>query len=48
VEEREGKLFGYEMKWQSQPAKAPKDWQAAYPEASFEIVHQENYLNFLQ
>jgi len=48
VEEREGKLFGYEMKWQHQPAKAPKDWQAAYPEASFQIVHRENYLNFLQ
>ncbi|MDZ7363672.1 MAG: ATP-binding protein [candidate division KSB1 bacterium] len=48
VEEREGKLFGYEMKWQPQSAKAPKDWQAAYPEAGFEIIHQENYLNFLQ
>ncbi len=48
VEEREGKLFGYEMKWQRQPVKPPKDWQENYPEASFAIIHRENYLDFIR
>jgi len=47
VEEREGRLFGYEMKWNKSPKKAPKAWQAGYPEASFQVVHRENYLEFI-
>jgi predicted AAA+ superfamily ATPase len=48
VEEREGRLFGYEMKWNSTPKKAPKAWQAGYPEAGFRVIHRENYLEFIQ
>lgn len=48
VEEREGKLFGYEMKWGDIPAKPPKDWHANYPGASFEVIHRDNYLRFIQ
>ncbi|MDY6987625.1 MAG: ATP-binding protein [Thermodesulfobacteriota bacterium] len=48
VEEREGRLFGYEMKWNTTPKKAPKAWQASYPEAGFQVVHRENYLEFIQ
>jgi predicted AAA+ superfamily ATPase len=48
IEERQGKLFGYEMKWQKQTAKPPKDWQASYPEASFQTIHRENYLDFIR
>jgi uncharacterized protein len=47
VEEREGHLFGYEFKWKNQTAKAPKLWKEAYPKASFECIHQENYLPFI-
>lgn len=47
VEEREGRLFGYEMKWQPQEVKPPKDWLSAYPEASFHTIHRENYLDFI-
>jgi hypothetical protein len=47
VEERDGKLFGYEMKWQKKPAKPPKDWKVNYPEASFDVVHRENYLHLI-
>ena len=46
VEEREGKLFGYEFKWSGE-AKAPKLWIDTYPEASFETVHRDHYLPFI-
>lgn len=47
VEEREGRLFGYEMKWGKAKAKPPTEWLAAYPEAAFTMVNQENYLEFI-
>jgi hypothetical protein len=46
VEEREGRLFGYEMKWGKAKVKPPTEWQAAYPEAAFALVNQDNYLEF--
>lgn len=46
VEEREGKLFGYEFKW-NEVARAPKLWLDTYPEASFESINQFNYLSFI-
>lgn len=48
VEEREGRLFGYEIKWQKTKTKIPRDWKSTYPEASFELIHRENYLSFIQ
>ncbi len=47
VEEREGRLFGYEMKWGKTQPRPPKKWQAAYPDASFEVVNGDNYLEFI-
>lgn len=48
VEEREGKLYGYEFKWnEKKKVKSPKDWLAAYPEASFEVITKENYLEWV-
>lgn len=47
VEEREGKLFGYECKWSPSKTKAPKDWVKNYPEASFEIIGRKDYLDFV-
>lgn len=46
VEEREGKLFGYEFKWNA-GAKAPALWLETYPNASFECINQTNYLDFI-
>lgn len=48
IEERDGKLFGYEIKWQKQGVNPPKEWQTAYPEARFQTIHRENYLEFIQ
>lgn len=47
VEERDGKLFGYECKWSKSKIKVPKDWTATYPEASFEVINRQNYLDFV-
>lgn len=48
VEEREGKLFGYEIKWGMKKNRPPRGWQKAYPrEACYEVVTRENYLNFV-
>jgi hypothetical protein len=48
VEERQGKLFGYEIKWSGIHVKIPGDWRKNYSDASFEVIHRENYLKFIQ
>jgi len=49
VEERNGKLFGYEFKWNpKRKVKAPKAWIEAYEEAEFQVVNSENYLEWIK
>lgn len=48
VEEREGKLFGFEFKWNIKEGKVPSQWAATYPDASFETVNQDNFLDFIK
>ena len=47
IEERDGKLFGYEFKWKKENNKAAAFWLETYPTASFECIHTENYLPFI-
>lgn len=47
VEERDGRLFGYEFKWAPRHTKAPAQWLEAYPEGSFEVIDRTNYLPFI-
>jgi len=47
VEEESGKLCGYEFKWNKGKISAPPSWLQAYPQAKFEVVNQENFLNFI-
>jgi hypothetical protein len=48
VEEREGKLFGYECKWSFKKAIAPpRSWVETYSEAEFRVVHPQNYQDFV-
>jgi len=47
VEERAGKLFAYEIKWKKKTLKAPKLWTDAYPNSTFDVIHPENYLEFI-
>ncbi len=47
VEEREGKLFGFEMKWGAAGGKPPKEWLKAYPNATWQIINRRNYLEMI-
>ena len=46
IEEREGKLFAYEFKWNDK-AKTPKEFLETYPNAEFKIINKDNYLDFI-
>jgi len=47
VEEREGKLFGYEFKWGNKIPKPPQIFLDTYPNSSYQIINKENYLQFI-
>jgi Predicted ATPase (AAA+ superfamily) len=48
VEEREGKIFGFEFKWSNlKKLKPPKNWKITYPESEFQVIHRDNYQDFI-
>ena len=47
VEEKDGLLHGYEMKWGKARPHPPKEWINAYPGSSWSLVNKENYLDFI-
>jgi predicted AAA+ superfamily ATPase len=47
IEERSGKLYGYEIKWGAKKPKAPKDWTKSYKNAKYKIINTDNYLEFI-
>jgi uncharacterized protein len=47
IEERDGQLFGFEIKWSSGQKKIPGAWKENYPNASYQIINRDNYLNFV-
>ncbi|NCU33458.1 MAG: DUF4143 domain-containing protein, partial [Candidatus Moranbacteria bacterium] len=48
IEEREGRLFGYEIKWNpKRKMSVPRDFMNAYPDAGYEQIDQSNYRNFI-
>lgn len=49
IEEREGKLFAYEMKWQlNKNVNMPSEWKKAYLDNSeFRVIHSGDYLDFI-
>jgi predicted AAA+ superfamily ATPase len=44
VEERGGRLFGFEYKWGSKRTRPPKSFLDAYPEAEFQVITPKNFL----
>jgi predicted AAA+ superfamily ATPase len=49
LEEENGKLSGFEFKWsENRKAKIPTAFAKAYPEATFEVINKQNYLEFIQ
>ncbi|MBX2965059.1 MAG: ATP-binding protein [Cyclobacteriaceae bacterium] len=47
VEEANGKLAAFEFKWRKEKTKAPIFFTKNYPQASFEVITKENYLDFI-
>lgn len=47
VEERGGRLSGYEIKWGAVGSRAPKGWLENYPDASWQPVNRQNYLELI-
>lgn len=48
IEERDGQLFAFEFKWNpKQKTSVPKSFLNAYPNSNFEVIHQENIIDFI-
>jgi len=47
VEETNGQLSAFEMKWNTSPVRFPKAFQTAYPSASLTLVNPDTYLDFI-
>lgn len=48
VEERDGRLHGYEMKWSTAKApNPPASWLEAYPGSSYDVISPDNYQKIL-
>ncbi|ADB41589.1 ATP-binding protein [Spirosoma linguale] len=47
VEETNGQLSAFEMKWNTNRVRFPKAFQTAYPDASLSVVNPDNYLDFI-
>jgi len=47
VEEKEGKLFGFEFKWNDKNIKEPSLWRETYKNAEYKVVSKNNFLNFV-
>jgi predicted AAA+ superfamily ATPase len=48
IEEEADELRAFEFKWNSKKkVKAPGGWKNNYPEATFEVIHLDNYLDFI-
>lgn len=48
VEDREGRLYGYEVKWSGKRVpRAPRDWLKAYSNGEFSVINRDNYLDFI-
>jgi len=48
IEDCEGQLSAFEFKWNSnKKVKMPGGWAKAYPEATFEVINPDNYLDFI-
>lgn len=48
LEEQNGQLNGFEFKWnERRKSKIPTAFAKAYPEATFEVINRQNYLDFI-
>ena len=47
IEESEGNIHGYELKYGEKLAKIPVSWNSAYPNASAATINQSNWQEFI-
>ena len=47
VEEREGNLYGYEIKWKAGRLRPQKTWLEGYKNAKYDVINRENYMGFI-
>lgn len=47
IEEKDGKLFAYEIKRVKKKVKIPPQWYKTYPDAGFKVITKDNYLDFI-
>ena len=47
VEERDGELYGYEIKYGKATPCPPSLWQENYPTAHFEVISRQNFMDFV-
>ena len=47
VEEREGRLYGCEIKWKTGKLRPPKTWLEGYKNAKYDVINKGNYLGFI-
>lgn len=48
IEVRNNEIEAYEFKWQARIVKVPPSFASNYPDASFQVIHRENYLDFIE
>jgi len=47
IEEREGRLDGYDIRWESEHETLLHEWGVTYPDDTVTAIHRENYLKFI-
>lgn len=47
VEERGGRLWGFECKWKEKSVKPPKDFIETYKNSKFTVINQNNYFDII-
>ncbi len=48
IEERNGRLYGFEIKWSPKAKiKTPKKWLENYRNSEYKVISQKNYLDFI-
>lgn len=47
VEENDGVLSGYEIKWQSKSVRQPQSWKETYGDNAWKLIHRDNFEEFV-
>lgn len=47
IEEKDGRLYGYEFKWKEKKTKKPEIFLKTYKNSFFKVINNDNYLEFV-